>query len=265
MACLERWDRKIADTQFNLGLTYLSSSSELQKETTATAPATTDDDRNPSTPDAALLAKEHCDKGIAAHVECAKTFGGILAKLCGADPEKLLSQVSTAKPAAAGFKTTGLDDDVVSAAVASQTLNTLRRAVTTLVAKQPPTDTATADTVYDIQQMLDEIQETVDEAERAMDAVRQAAEIKAQAQRQAAGLSGPADGTVARTSDDGVTTSIGFGPAAAVAAAASTVPAPPQGMMVVKKKKKRSAEEMEDQDSKRAAADDEVKRAKTAE
>ncbi|KAG7362781.1 hypothetical protein IV203_026141 [Nitzschia inconspicua] len=254
-AYLDKWDRKIADTQFNLGLTYLSSSSDLQKEVSA-PPA----DVHPATPNAAVLAKEHCEKGIAAHVECAKTFGGIVAKLCGADPEALLSEVSTSKPSAAGFKTTGLDDDIVSVAVASQTLNILRKAVTTLVANSPPTDTTAANTVYDIQQVLDEIQETVDEAERAMDAVRQASEIRIQAQKQAAALNGPADGTIVSATEDGVTTSIGFGAISTAVSAPSTTLVE-QPIMVIKKKKKRSADD-EEEDSKPPAVPD-VKRAKT--
>jgi hypothetical protein len=262
---LDRWDRKIADTQFNLGLTYLSSSSDLQKETANTSEdgSSHEHDGTPKV-NPAVLAKEHCEKGIAAHVECAKTFGGILAQLCGVEPETLLSEVSTAKPAAAGFKTTGLDDDIVSAAVASQTLNILRKAATSLVASNPPTDTAAANSVYDIQQVLDEIQETVDEAERAMDAVRQASAIKVQAQKQAAALNGPADGTVVSTSEDGVTTSIGFGAASAAAASATPSSSAKQTMMVVKKKKKRSAEGTEE-DSKPVAAVPDAKRAKTDE
>jgi hypothetical protein len=268
-ACLDPWNRKIADTQFNLGLTYLQSSSELQKETTASdgtdsgADASTTANRN-----AEALAKEHCEKGIALHVECAKTFGGILAELCGASPEELLKSAASdcndddgsAKPA--GFKTTGLDDDMFSldTTEASQSLNRLRKAVTSLVANHPPKDTAASDRVYDIQQVLDEIQETVDEAERSLDAVRQAAQIKRQAQQQAAALSGPADGTVVSTSEDGATTSIGFGPAASTVAAASATLSAAQPMMVVKKKKKRSVEE---QDAKPEAADS--KRAKTEE
>lgn len=268
-AYLDKWNRKIADTQFNLGLTYLQSSSDLQKETTA---ATSDDGSAapPATPNAEALAKEHCEKGIALHVECAKTFGGILAELCGSSPEELLKSVDTAsaddtKPSAAGFKTTGLDDDMSSFAIveASQSLNRLRKAVTSFVASNPPKDTAASDNVYDIQQVLDEIQETVDEAERSLDAVRQAAQIKIQAQQQAAALSGPADGTVVSTSEDGATTSIGFGPASATAAAAPAATST-QPMMVVKKKKKRSAEE--EQDSKpAAAAPADCKRAKTEE
>ncbi|KAL3928385.1 MAG: hypothetical protein SGARI_005050 [Bacillariaceae sp.] len=277
-AYLDKWNRKIADTQFNLGLTYLQSSSDLQKETTEAAASSGGDGSGapaaPTTPNAQALAKEHCEKGIALHVECAKTFGGILADLLGASPEGLLKTATdvtgddaATKPATAGFKTTGLDDDMASSATteASQNLNRLRKAVTSLVASNPAQDTVASDSVYDIQQVLDEIQETVDEAERSLDAVRQAAQIKIQAQQQAAALSGPADGTVVSTAEDGATTSIGFGPASTTSATAAAAPAAPsaQPMMVVKKKKKRSVEE--EQDSKPAAEPENSKRAKTEE
>jgi hypothetical protein len=249
------WDRRIADTQYNLGLTYLSNSSDLQKETTITTTITTIAEGTiPVTPNASVLAKEHCIKGIVAYVECAKTLSGILARSCGQNPETLLSEVSSAKSAVAGFKTTGLDDDIVSVAEASQTLNIFRKAVTALVAHHLPKDTAAANSVNDIQQVLDEIQETVDEAERAMDAVRQASEIKVQAQRQASAESGPTDGTMEELGGSTITTTIGFGPASAAftSNATNTLSAQPQqqSMLVVKKKKKKRSIEEEDEDSK---------------
>jgi hypothetical protein len=272
---MDKWDRKIADTQFNLGLTYLSSSSELQKEQT-TAATTSEDSAagdgavaaTTTTPNAEALAKEHCEKGITQHVECAKTFCGILAKLCGRDPEQFLMNALSyttdpyVKPA--GFKTTGLGSSTV--AEASQTLNCLRKAVTTLVASNPPNDTVAANTVYDIQQVLDEIQETVDEAEQSLEGVRQASQIKVQAQKQAAALGGDDPTGTTTTCEDGITTSIGFGPpAASVAAAATATVSTNQPNMMVVKKKKRKDIDGDDQDTKQAAgaAEGDAKRTKT--
>eukprot|EP00534_Pseudo-nitzschia_fraudulenta_P012286 CAMPEP_0201210830 /NCGR_PEP_ID=MMETSP0851-20130426/181069_1 /ASSEMBLY_ACC=CAM_ASM_000631 /TAXON_ID=183588 /ORGANISM="Pseudo-nitzschia fraudulenta, Strain WWA7" /LENGTH=569 /DNA_ID=CAMNT_0047499675 /DNA_START=77 /DNA_END=1786 /DNA_ORIENTATION=- len=251
-------DRKIADTQFNLGLTYLTSSSDLQKELANSGGGNdnkTGDGGN--TQKAALLAREHCEKGIQQHVDCAKTFCGILANLCGVDPETVVSpatgaeSVHAARPSAkpaAGFKTTGLEPDrpagSAAAAAASQTLNVWRKAVATVVAAHAPPGPEDSLRVSDIVQVLDEIQETVDEAERSQEGVRQAAQIRLQAQQAAAGEDG-GGGVVANP--DGSTTTIGFGTAVAVtvgaaaasgAVGASSASAKPV-MMVVKKKKKR--------------------------
>lgn len=291
-------DRKIADTQFNLGLTYLTSSSDLQKQlagddgngndpASAGAAATTPNNNV----NAAVLAKEHCEKGIQQHVECAKTFCRILATLFGVEPETILSKArqqvvseksdtTTASASApAGFKTTGLyDDDFKSgtaAAIASQTLNALRMAVATMVSSHPPSDTESTDyVVSDIQQMLDEIQETVDESERSQEGVFQAAQIRVNAQKQAAALSDASSGGGAAfasvtNEDTGVTTSIGFGPASTSSisindANADTKIAAAKPMMVVKKKKKRKDVGGDGENSKPNDTDDDAKRAKIA-
>jgi hypothetical protein len=291
-------DRKIADTQFNLGLTYLTSSSDLQKQLagddgngndTAAAGAAAAAAPTPNnSANAAVLAKEHCEKGIQQHVECAKTFCRILATLFGVEPETILSEArqqvaseksdtTTAASAPAGFKTTGLyDDDFKSgttAAIASQTLNALRMTVATMVSSHPPSGTESTDyVVSDIQQMLDEIQETVDESERSQEGVFQAAQIRVNAQKQAAALSDASSGGAAAfasvtNEDTGVTTSIGFGPASTSSisindANADTKTAATKPMMVVKKKKKRK-DVGDGEDSKLNATDD-AKRAKTA-
>eukprot|EP00532_Pseudo-nitzschia_australis_P011687 CAMPEP_0168222608 /NCGR_PEP_ID=MMETSP0140_2-20121125/10762_1 /TAXON_ID=44445 /ORGANISM="Pseudo-nitzschia australis, Strain 10249 10 AB" /LENGTH=776 /DNA_ID=CAMNT_0008152223 /DNA_START=55 /DNA_END=2387 /DNA_ORIENTATION=- len=244
-------DRKIADTQFNLGLTYLTSSSDLQKEL---ASASNDDDNNNDNDNtaedkrqkAAALAKDHREKGVRQQVDCAKTFCGILAKLCNVEPETIWSEsdsvgdpnneatakaTATAKQPAAGFKTTGLDDDdddaktiasSAAAAAASQTVTAWRKAVATLVASNsaltpsntPGDDDSTA-RVLDIRDLLDEIQETIDEAERSQEGVLQAARIRVRAQNAVAAL-GDASGAAGVTNRDGSTTTIGFGAAAAV-------------------------------------------------
>eukprot|EP00531_Pseudo-nitzschia_arenysensis_P017814 CAMPEP_0116131506 /NCGR_PEP_ID=MMETSP0329-20121206/9044_1 /TAXON_ID=697910 /ORGANISM="Pseudo-nitzschia arenysensis, Strain B593" /LENGTH=585 /DNA_ID=CAMNT_0003625945 /DNA_START=133 /DNA_END=1890 /DNA_ORIENTATION=- len=266
-------NRKIADTQFNLGLTYLTSSSDLQKEVAgananasanpgeASGNASTTADQREK---AAILAREHCEKGIQQHVDCARTFCGIVAKLCGVAPETILklSEIgkseetdASAKKPVAGFKTTGLDDEsddkkVASSATAdaSQTLNVWRMALAKMILSNSPSDPHDSLRVNDILQVLDEIQETIDEAERSQEGVLQAAEIRVKAQQAAAAMDGDSGAPVANP--DGSTTTIGFGQAAASVAAKATVNAAPtrskpatvsdaKPMMIVKKKKKR--------------------------
>lgn len=267
---LDPWDRKIADTQFNLGLTHMSNSSELLKELAGGNNTNEggEDAAPPPTPNAEAVAKVHSKMGIEMQVQCARTLCGIIARLCGVEPELLVEQTPgylggapptpPSKPAA-GFKTTGLDDEDGAAltAVASQTVNVWRKKVASLVgAAQIPGDTASAEQVFDIQQVLDEIQETIDEAERSQDAIRQAVEIRTQAQRAAALSANEAD----FTSPDGASTSIGFGAApvgASMAAAGEAAPlssaAGGKPMMVIKKKNKRKEIDEEGEDSKPAA------------
>lgn len=275
---LRNLDRKIADTQFNLGLTYLTSSSDLQKELASADSAAETGANAGASSDArgsadqrakiALLAREHCQKGTMQHVDCARTFCGILAKLCGVDPETALSLTessstdpesasggSAKKPAAAGLKTTGLDDEdetkealpstTSTTADASQTLKAWRKAVATMVASHTPPDANDANRVSDIRQVLDEIQETIDEAERSQEGVFQAAQIKIKAQ-QAAAADGDESADAAPAvfaNPDGSTTTIGFGSgvtsAAAEASGAKPATADARPMMVIKKKKKR--------------------------
>jgi len=271
-------DRKIADTQFNLGLTYLTSSSDLQKELTSDG----DSNNNTSTPNnsnAAIMTKEHCEKGIQQYVECATTFCRILATLVGVEPETILSKVSkvgdsenvTADATApAGFKTTGLNDDDVkpastTAAVASQTLNILRNAVVSMISSHSPSDSKSMEYVSDIQQVLDEIQETIDEAERSQEGVRQAAQIRVNAQKQVSALSDASGDAFASVTDEdtGVITSIGFGPGSSSVSTDNkintTTAAKP--MMVVKKKKKRK--DISDGEISKSASTSDVKRTKT--
>jgi hypothetical protein len=66
------------------------------------------------------------------------------------------------------------------------------------------------------------------------------------------------------TCEDGITTSIGFGPPAASVAATAPVPTNQPNMMVVKKKKRKDIDG-DDQDTKQAAgaAEGDAKRTKT--
>jgi len=291
--CPRDLDRKIADTQFNLGLTYLTSSSDLQKEVAgandnanndassggAAPSATTNADQKKK---AMLLAREHCQKGIQQHVDCARTFCVIVARFCGVDPDTIVLQTKTndndgtnqdedAKKPAAGFKTTGLDDNEgdannkvgasSGAADASQTLNVWRKALSTMVVSYPPSDAENALRVSDILQVLDEIQETIDEAERSQEGVFQAAQIRVKAQQDAAAGDGGASGTEVANAD-GSTTTIGFGQgasstaAAAVTATTASKPAASldaKPMMMVKKKKKRKDAGDKDSDANKRA------------
>lgn len=256
----DQFHRQIASTFYNLGLTYLTSSSELTKQSMADDEQT--DVENKFSMDASSrekLSEEHRVKGISCYLECAKVFCGTIALACGADPQEIITGVRIGEDGVprAGLKTTGLDDqyrETQSSSNESLALSAMRRRVSGLTA------TAAGDnTINELKQILDEIQETVDEAAVSQEAVRQASEMKMQAQKAVAN-SDPLDG------EEGVTSTIGFGDAtvrssqSVAVAATNDSEAPAKPMMVIKKKKKRDApvdeksgaSAIDDADSKRA-------------
>jgi tetratricopeptide (TPR) repeat protein len=269
------YNRKIADAQYNLGLSYLTSSSELKKEpsadeTDANATAAAANAGAPPPMDQATrdkLSEEHRLKGIHFFLECCKVLCGKIALLCGVDPEMIVhgtgkeeqaqENEDSLAPKKAGLKTTGLDDDAPTSE-ASTFLRGMRQRVFGL----EPLD-AEDPTVSDLMEFLDEIQENVDEAANSQEAVRQASELRVQAQK-AAASSDDNGTTTATVSASGAITTIGFGAptlsAAAVAAAAeanNTTSSTNKPMMVIKKKKKRDAPAVEEEeDSKMPAKDD---------
>eukprot|EP00980_Cylindrotheca_fusiformis_P007769 scaffold1650_cov135-Cylindrotheca_fusiformis.AAC.4 len=220
MLHLGQYDRKIADAQYNLGLSYLSSSSELLKD----EPTPTSENAS----DRIKIGQEQCEKGIDLYIECANTLCGQIALLCGLEPSTFFEEKRTPE---AGLKTTGLGGKAPVNEKA-QTLREWRENIARLSAsfKDDPA-------VIDLCQLLDEIQETVDEAKASQDAVRQASQLRARAQN-------AADGNGEETGVGGSTSTIGFGnPISSGKAVALGLSAQAKPMMVVKKKKKRDEDE----------------------
>lgn len=212
---LDAFDRKIADTEYNLGLSYMASSTELQKDDAGSDPVRR------------RVSHEHCQEGVRHFLECAKIFCGQIAVLCDEKVDSVLGAYKNNDKA--GLKTTGLEEDSMpSRNEASQTLSGWRRSVQGLTQSEPDDGT-----VANLKQLLQEIQETIDEAERSKDAVRQASKLKAQAQE-----------AVSTSGETQPTTTTGFDkptlPDSSSAVARSGGPSP---MMVVKKKKKRDADD----------------------
>ena len=73
---LPEFDRKVADAHYNLGLSYLGHSSELQKLLQET-----NDNADPSIQSVSV---DHCQKGVESFVECGKCVSGNDAGLCRA-------------------------------------------------------------------------------------------------------------------------------------------------------------------------------------
>jgi tetratricopeptide (TPR) repeat protein len=246
------FSRQIADVHYNLGLTYLTSSSDLKKQLSTTDEASnsndsrTNDAADPSL-DAATrdrLSEEHRINGVYHYLECAKVFCGRIAISCCADPHEIITGIRIDEEGVprAGLKTTGLDDDhqeTKSTSKESLELSSMRRRVAGLTPVTPGDSS-----VLDLRQFLDEIQEAVDEAAASQEAVRQASELRVKAQEAVAGA--------VETDSSGVTMQIGFGAptmttvAGVIEEAAPAVVASGNGnakpaarpMMVIKKKKR---------------------------
>eukprot|EP00547_Thalassionema_nitzschioides_P009427 CAMPEP_0194226912 /NCGR_PEP_ID=MMETSP0156-20130528/42588_1 /TAXON_ID=33649 /ORGANISM="Thalassionema nitzschioides, Strain L26-B" /LENGTH=433 /DNA_ID=CAMNT_0038959379 /DNA_START=68 /DNA_END=1369 /DNA_ORIENTATION=+ len=207
------YNRKVADTHYNLGLSYMSLASEGDKQQVKT-PTTEQVNQPIISPE---IREEYRDNALTHYLEGGKSFAGQIACFCGANPE----EITIVEPAVQSGKTTGMDEKELLATERSVTLKTIRLRIATL------DNDHDKDAISDLKEIVDEIQEIIDEAESAKKAISEVSEIKAKAQAAAEG-----DGEVVNA--DGSTTSIGFGNSTASA----SVPESAQPMMVVRKKKR---------------------------
>jgi hypothetical protein len=245
---------KVSEVLFVLAQAYMMLASEADKE---------DSELN-LTPQ---QVEEQRGKSIQLHVECSKSFAGQIANLCNASPQEITTVDACSQ--LGNTKTTGMmNPSQVDLSSACQVITVIRQRVQPLVAN----DTADANRVHALKELLDEIQETLDEMETSKEGIQQVSHMKVMAKE---AVDGGGDGNVVENAD-GSTTTIGFGTStssvttasafattSAAAAAASCASATP--MMVIKKKKKRNADER-NSDEKPAAVqgDCHAKRAKTS-
>lgn len=226
---------------------------------------------------------EYREKSLENFVECAVSFSGMLAGMCGEDADVLtdLSNSKSTASAAASASAASTNDN--GGGIHSTMLSTLRTRVSNLT---PPTKSPEKETFEDIQEMLDEIQEAVDTAEEAEEGLKTLGEMKANEIRKHEAKMNGEQGEEEEVDGGGMTT-IGFGASAAAAsgnvnvfgaasstaaasaaaassstsvnafgsASAETSAAAQPMMMVVKKKKKKVQPVLLDADS--------AKRAKT--
>ena len=205
---LSKWSRKIADIHYNLGL--------VSFHHVATMNSAKESDPNA---DLSLLEATRA-RGFKHYYECATTFGGIVAELCGADPDELVQQAENSVP---NFKSTGEDaedEKEGDVKMISLKLEALRKCI----AELDVNDDAKLD-VDNIVSVLDEIQETIDEAESSEQGMQEVTSMKEQI-----------TAMVAAQGDDTeeASSSTGFGSAAAAVSTATAQP------LMVKKKKKRT-------------------------
>ena len=284
------WDRRIADVEYNLGMTSLLLAAEGEKNlldkddgeadgqnaATAAMAAAADPEENEKvnlSPEEIAAMRE---KALRHYVQCARILAGIMATMTGVDPSEIaaadasLENNENKKCAAnATGKTTGLDTNASVQEQASKALSAIRDRVSNL----KPTDVEDADSLHDLSEMLDEIQETIDNCEQNSEALRDVNEMRRKAEDDIKNGDAMDAFAAANAADDesGGTTTFGFGsdskPAASAAAAtaaestsfgfgsgataaASGDDKPAAAPMMVVKKKKRAA--TQNSDSKRA-------------
>jgi tetratricopeptide (TPR) repeat protein len=219
-ACLESrlpllgpYDRKVADTYYNLGLVYLLLAAEGDRHA---SPNAMDIDETEAVIISPEMREECRYNGLKHYLEAAKAFSGQIAILSGQNPDEIiginLSQTMEGK-------TTGMSPGELEASEMIETLKAIRARIASMGEGD--------DVVDEYKEILDEIQETMNEAESSKDAMVEVSEIKHKAQ--AAAESG---GEVMNI--DGSVTTTGFG--STIVDPSVVLPLNP--MMVVRKKVK---------------------------
>ena len=268
MNCLGKFDKKVADSHFSLGQVYAEAPnrvgenegkvSEFVNNLGATAAAGNEEEEK-----GIELSEEEKNemrrKSLEHYLACGVAFAGLLAKICGDDPEKL----TTLETGGNDNGGASVDDSMAAASMAcakplctnyAKQMTTLRERLSSL--PQTNLSPANKDEFNDLKEMLDEIQEAIDEAEGTEDALKSLGEMKANEIKKHEMKKSSEDNV--ETCEDRATTTIGFGApsststssAFAVASSSaarhvsafgssssSTLAAPT--MMVVKKKKKK--------------------------
>ena len=233
------YDRKVADTQYSLGLVCMMLAAEGDAQQQQQQQPSGGSGGEAPLMISPELREEYRTKALTHYLEAAKSFAGQIAFMSGTNPEEIVADVDVADDQKLlPGKTTGMDEADLKVTAISSTLAAIRARVAPLGADGD-------ESIFDLKEILDEIQETIDEAESAKQAIGEVAEIKHKAVAAAEG-----DGEVVNV--DGSTTTIGFGAPVAAAPVAAAAP-----MMVVRKKNKRN-----DEDSK-MPADDAAKKPKT--
>lgn len=158
---------------------------------------------------------EYRERSMEHYVQCAVSFSGMLAIMCGEDADSLteMNNETTAAPtAAAAVKNVG------GGGIHSTILSTLRSRVSNLT---PPTKSPEKESFEDIKEILDEIQEAVDTAEEAEEGLRTLGAMKAnEIRKHEAKMNGEQGDEFEEEEGEGRTT-IGFGSSAAASLAAA--------------------------------------------
>jgi len=190
--------RSVANCHYSLGLTYLMLAAEGDKETgeQKSTAAMSEDGR----------MKMHKNSSLRHYLACGRSFSGLIAKLCGAEPKYVAGNGEDEKPSA-----TGSNEN--PQAFCSRSLQQIRKRVSGL----KPVNQGDEAVVYEWREVLDEIQETIDSSEESVKVLKDVSKLKAQAEAEAQEQDNSKDTADEKRSDDLKMvlgeTSVGFGSA----------------------------------------------------
>ena len=293
--CLGKFDKKVADSHFSLGQVYAEAPNRVGENegmvsdfvnSLGGASAGSAAAASGGSNDGVELTEEEKiemrSKSLEHYLACGVAFAGIMAKMCGEDAEKFTSFVNGESNGSGSAASAA----VAAAKSSSSTSNSYAKTMTTVrerLSSLPQTNlSASAKEEFDdLKEMLDEIQEAMDTAEDTEEGLKTLGEMKANEIKKHEMKQNGEDGAVVETSEDGATTTIGFGApstssssafaaasvssgstvnafgSTATASAATSATAAPT-MMVVKKKKKKAVLQQPE-------VDESAKRLKTSE
>ncbi|KAL7427437.1 hypothetical protein ACHAXH_002090 [Discostella pseudostelligera] len=274
------YDRKVADSHFSLAAVYAEAPNRMGENEGRVNMFVNSlgggDEADGSTErkngDGGGLTEEEKvhfrQRSLEHYLACGVAFTGMLAKMCGVDPEELTTindtNESTASAvgmasAASAFASAGntTSSNNSSSVVYTQAMSTLRQRISTLAQSTPSSLTVVLspedrEEFTNVQEMLDEIQEAMDSAQETEMGLKIMSEMKAnEIKKHEMKMNGEEEevenGGALFGDDGGITTTIGFqvpsglsngGAMAAAATTTTTSAAAAPTMMVVKKKKK---------------------------
>ena len=223
------WDRRIADVEYNLGITTLLFASEGEKNLlndkeesdptsklpdalasiAAASGVGADEEKkiNLSTEDITALR----EKSARHYVRCAQILGGMIACMSGSDPEEIgaidvLFEKEQQKQCAKNKEESHPAPSIHEKA--SLSLGNIRQRV----AKLEPREKDDQDKLHDLREMLDEIQETIDTCEKDREGLRDVSIMRKEAEKEIKKADSIVPQDKAESTDPHVaTTTIGFG------------------------------------------------------
>lgn len=281
---LGNYHRKVADSHFCLAAVYAQAPNQMGENEGKVnkfvnslgggggVHESEDDTTKEGKNDGVLTEDEKAQfrqRSLEHYLACGVAFAGMLAQMCGVDPNELtaIDNTSSFESSAVGTiaavaSVSAGDTSSSSSIIFTQAMSTLRQRITTSLAQQSPVFTALSpedqEEFTNIQEMLDEIQEAMDSAKETEVGLKTLSEMKAnEIKKHEMKMNGGDDadeeiggGFGACKGDGVITTTIGFasGSVAAVAAsgttATSAAAAAGPTMMVVKKKKKQQQQQL---------------------
>mmetsp|Transcript_782 Transcript_782/g.1226 ORF Transcript_782/g.1226 Transcript_782/m.1226 type:complete len:541 (-) Transcript_782:402-2024(-) len=178
------WNRKVADTEYCLGMTCMLLAAEGEKNLQPIAEEQTavkSSDATPENENKVILSideiNEYRNKSISHYLECGRVMGGIISSLSGQDPSDIDYNFNKERSVDINVGSSMLMKENASVD-ASKKLNMIR----SHVSKMEASDHSDSDLVCDMKEILDEIQEAIDTADDDREGLRDVNAMKKKAE-----------------------------------------------------------------------------------